>query len=142
MPSPGAFPSDMDISECCCRCCCGHCETPGCRSRASRDTQHGSAYCMPQARIQHRITKELLLSDVSPEGCVCARERGGGFPPHRAPRRVCAQPPGFSLSLFLKENFLLPTEPPVHAGFPHMLRGSEFTALPGQHPDITTPKPE
>lgn len=72
MPSRGAFPSEMDISECCCRCCCGHCETPGCRSRASRDTQHGSAHCMPQARIQHRITKELLLSDVSPEGCVCA----------------------------------------------------------------------
>lgn len=142
MPSRGAFPSEMDISECCCRCCCGHCETPGCRSRASRDTQHGSAHCMPQARIQHRITKELLLSDVSPEGCVCAcvcvcARAGRGIPTAQSPEKSLRAAPGVLFVLILEGKLPPPTRTPRSRRFPPhaprlRVRLSPRTA-PGHH---------
>lgn len=99
----------------------------GSQSRASIDTQYGSVYCMQSARIQHSITKELLLSDVSPEVCACVCGEGDS---HRAEPRAefpCS-PPGlfFVLLIFPEENFPLASSPPPRR-FP--LASSEATKL-------------
>lgn len=105
----------------------------GSQSRASIDTQYGSVYCMQSARIQHSITKELLLSDVSPEVCACVCGEGDS---HRAEPRAefpCS-PPGllFVLLIFPEENFPLASSPPPQVS-PRKLGGAQVGSLsPGQ----------